>query len=98
MKMFYKDLFKSVNIFVAGFLEVCQRGIIWIYLSISEFCSKLAFTWPFVEKNINCALVIGMTRNGERELKVCSVGWRGLYMTGSLPGLIQQLTKSWKLA
>lgn len=65
MKVFDKDTFKSVNIFIVGFLEACQRGIIWIYLSIIECCSKLAFTQPFVEKNINHALVIGMTRNRE---------------------------------
>lgn len=40
-------------------------------------------------------MVIGMTM--EKELRVCSVEWRGLYVTGSPPGLILQLTKSWKL-
>lgn len=65
-------------------------------LSITEFCSKLAFISHFPRKYKPFPGY--WNDSGERELRVCSVEWRELYVTDSPPGLILQLTKSWKLA
>lgn len=42
--MFYKDLFKSLKIFIARFLDAfAKEQFICYNVSITEFCSKLAF-------------------------------------------------------
>lgn len=100
-RMFHKDLLKSVkNIYCWVFRCLPKKRD-----NLDLFKLEFKYHWIFHKVSFHLAIFQKKYKscpgywndNGKRELRVCSMEWRELYVTGSPPGLLLQLTKSWKL-